>query len=101
MQGNAGLLLSQVFSVRRNEDNSEGLVSYPDNKSIVVTSNDDEVEVVSCRDMIHRYDMLSYFTESCPTDPVELETDWHTTMNTLGLVGVDLSGLCGADVTLV
>ena len=75
-------------------------MSYPDNKSIVVTSNDDEVEVVSCRDMIHRYHMLSYFTESCPTNLVELETDWHTTMNGLGVAGVDLMGLCGCPSSL-
>eukprot|EP00956_Cyclotella_meneghiniana_P006612 scaffold8745_cov32-Cyclotella_meneghiniana.AAC.2 len=83
-------------------DDDAEMMMYPNNKLIASSSQstDKEKEVMTCQEMIHQYHMLSYYTEgSCPSNPLELETDWHTTMN-MGLGGiivgnVDLMGLCG------
>lgn len=78
-----GYCCPKCFLCGEYEDNDDGMM-YPDNKGIVTTSdNIEEVEVVSCREMMHRYHMLSYFTESCPI-----------------VVGVDLMGLCGCPSSL-
>eukprot|EP00956_Cyclotella_meneghiniana_P031677 scaffold83858_cov54-Cyclotella_meneghiniana.AAC.1 len=84
----------------------EDMMMYPTNKLIVSSTQstdnlNKEKEVMTCQEMSHQYHMLSYYTETeaCPENPLELETDWHTTMN-MGLGGiivgtVDLMGLCG------